>query len=774
MQKARLVAAALTVIAAIAASAGATNAQIPGSGSIFIKVSLWGGDLHPGGEGYGIVEILNNDTVPIHVLSVGIIIEGEERFSGLLELEKPREIINGTVDSFNVSLSPPPTAPSGRVKASVVLTYMRETPFGMAGPYKIIRDVGLLKLASYRTFKFNIMDYWRLNPVPNVTVIFERSITKTEIRVASSNGTVFVNRLGDGAYTITVIYDSPYSGERITIHYPRTYSLLDLALLGSIRTFVYDVVVNVFDLNGRRLNASALLGWAYKEAVDGRVVFHNVPRGEYNLTLFWRGVEVFRTSVEVSEPFLYQAPGAEFSAKADVGDLALRIVNVDQRELEKKVRLELLGSGIAEQENATGRAVFTLLPRGEYRISAYMINDYLGEEVKVGETTLRIPENNGENNLTVAVFDGRLIFVDKDGERLNVHQVIFAGRNYTLDGGVLRLAAITSGEYMVKASWLGVKVFNKNITLSPANREIEITLEVYDTVFKVSTLDGKPLEDGVLILALRNATVFRAGIENGTAQLENIPAARYVINITLRGETVYYGESIIAESEKSIIANASLFSVVFVDQAGRPVSGVVVRSAGLEGVSSADGRAVLGVVPVGDYRLVAAYRNITVASLNVSVGTEPLKLVMPLYQLEVVVVSELGLPLDADMALLREGVQIDRAAGSSALFQSLPEGDYVLRLTRGARQVEVGVRVPENSMTRITFPLALEIGGIALSAQELFIILLPIVLAVIGFLAFLAVRYAVRGATRRRPPPKKPRRGRPPSQPRAIREELRL
>ncbi len=764
MQRAKLVATALTVVAAIAALAGVASAQIPGSGSIFIRVSLWGGDLHPGGEGYAIVEIFNNDTAPIHVLSVGIIIEGGEKFSGRLELEEPRVIINGTIDSFNVSLSPPPTAPSGRAKATVVLEYMRETPFGIAGPYKILRDVGLLKLASYRTFKFNVMDYWRLNPVPNVTVIFERSTPKTEIRITSSNGTVFVNRLGDGAYTITVIYDSPYSGERITIHYPRTYSLLDLALLGSIRTFVYDVVVDVFDLNERRLNATVLLGRAYQEAVDGRVVFHNVPRGEYNLTLFWRGVEVFRTSVEVSEPFLYQAPGAEVSAKADVGDLVLRIVDVDQRSLERDVRLELLGEGIAEQKNASGTAVFPLLPRGEYRISAYMINDYLGEEVKVGETTLRIPENNGENNFTVAVFDGKLIFVDKDGERLNVRQVIFAGRNYTLDDGELRLAAITSGEYMVEASWLGVKVFNESITLSPENREIEIVLEVYDTTFKVSTLDGKPLEDGVLTLSLRNATVFRAGIENGTARLENIPAARYVINITLRGETVYYEESIIAESERSIIANASLFSVIFVDQAGMPVAGVAVKTAGLEGVSSADGRAVLGVVPVGDYRLVATYRGITVASLNVSVGTEPVKLVIPLYQLEVVVVSELGLPLDVDIALLRGGVLIDSATGSTVLFQSLPEGDYVLRLTRGAKQVEIGVRIPENNMMRITFPLALEIGGIALSAQELFIILLPIVLAVIGFLAFLAVRYAVRGATRRKPsPPKRPRRGRPPS-----------
>jgi hypothetical protein len=91
--------------------------------------------------------------------------------------------------------------------------------------------------------------------------------------------------------------------------------------------------------------------------------------------------------------------------------------------------------------------------------------------------------------------------------------------------------------------------------------------------------------------------------------------------------------------------------------------------------------------------------------------------------------------MDVEVTLSRAGRLIGRSTGSTAAFREIPAGAYSLVATYGPKQVSKQLSLQANQEVVVTMPVALNIGPIYLSLQE---VMLPASL-VIGAIAVVVV-----------------------------------
>ncbi|PUA32632.1 MAG: hypothetical protein B9J98_04050 [Candidatus Terraquivivens tikiterensis] len=688
------------------------------------------GDIHPGGNGEVDLALTNVYGRDVYVYGIELFVEATG-YVGSLSLDRPVRLgVNETKSGLWVPVSLPPMAPTGNVRAYAhVRTSIGDEPNVFT---VTVHDVCCIQSLPYRSFKLEVRDYTGGSAVPYTTVTMKSYSTGMTYTYSSESGVVNVDRLHDDYYEVTVWYRSPYDGRLVNVHSPAPYSLYELASSGMIKTKVFDVQLKARDISGRPLNATAYLGNVEQRLDNGFAVFRNVPYGRYNVSIEHRGVEVFRGNVTVTSPVPPLMVGAYINATAAVGDIILDLRDADGRRTLMEFSARISGMGIHEEKLGRERLCFYALPKGEYDVSVYAYNRYLGKNVTVGHYRVRIPENHGENLLNLSVFDGMIVFKDYSGDAMDIKKAYIEGKEWKVTKGILELPDATEGEYRIEAYWMGIGVFDGAVALTKERRVAEVRLKVYDVAFRLKTMDGSPLSSGTVVVSGDGFEYgARSNVDGGVASFQDMPEAPYNLTVTLWDRKVFSAKVYVRQGEYDITVDAYDVRVRVADQYGKPVEAVEVTLGKTRAVTDKTGVAMLGQVPSGRHQLRATYRGFTLVEREVAVMDKDMYLAVPLYSLRVTVLNELGSPLDADVELSRGFLLVDKKYGSLAEFHNLPEGRYTLKAYRGSKGVEQQISVPGSGDVRVKLPVVAELGGVALGMDDLCTMALPMMAAAV-------------------------------------------
>ncbi|HIQ29003.1 MAG TPA: carboxypeptidase regulatory-like domain-containing protein [Candidatus Caldiarchaeum subterraneum] len=237
------------------------------------------------------------------------------------------------------------------------------------------------------------------------------------------------------------------------------------------------------------------------------------------------------------------------------------------------------------------------------------------------------------------------------------------------------------------------------------------------------------------------------GVElvNGSSVFEDLPDASYVARGYYRGKLVLEAEVERLGGELRLVAAVARLSARVVDQFNNPVEGALVSVEDTQAVSGGDGYAVLGHLPLGEYEAQVEYRGVKAGTVRLNLtGGEAVKITIQLHTLRVEAVDEIGRPLEVSASLYSMGRLIASGSGSAIEFPKLPSGNYQLTLRRGPKEVNKPIALAGDRVETVTFPILLELGGVALSSQEAMLILLPLVAVMLLVIAGLMVREFIR------------------------------
>jgi hypothetical protein len=709
--------------------------------NIVSEITMWQGDIHAGGRGWAMLKLKNLEDGVFNITRLEIWVAGYN--SPISTLDMPSGAVLDRVEKFfNMTVAPPQDSPTGRLKAELRLKATYRQPDGrVLGPLTIISDLGYVMVQSYRTMVVQLLDYWGINRVPNATLVLESSLTGGQyVFKANGSGAVLLQRIPEGAYRVTVLYDSPYTNEKTMVNMLSPV-LADLAANPVIRNKLYEAHVKVKSLSGKPVEAEVHLGNVKQVAEIAQVsdtrseavaVFRNVPRGQYRVEAYWHGVKVFQGSVSVDEPLARPSPGGLLEAKAEVGDIVLHLRDTLGRRLGTNVTVTIQPAG--ETVTASDTAVFTMLPRGEYILSATAYNRLLKKDVEVGRYTFSIPDNHGEHEARLAIFDARVKPVASDGSPAPVEKAVIEGEEFSVAGGYATLYGITAGRYRVSITYMGVAVFDEAVDIS--SPDVEVRLKIHPLKMLVTTRDNEPLASGEVTIEVSGKPT-SLQIKDGKPSQAYLPEGGYPATVRYMGAEVFRGQVSIASSETTITVDVARPVVTVVEQSGAPIPNAEVEVVGLaKAATTADGSAVFQQVPIRSYPYRVLYNGVEAATGTLTPGS-PAKVTILLTRLVVKAVNELGSPLEAEIELVRGGRLVAKHSGAEAVFSNLPSGAYIIRASYGTKSAEKQVVLdkPVNEAS-ITLPVA-AVLGVPLSLAELQTIITPLVAVGVAVAALL-------------------------------------
>ena len=699
--------------------------------NIVAGITMWQGDIHAGGLGWAIIRLKNLESGTFNITELQIWAAGYDK--PVTTIVIPEGFVLGKlVDrDLNITVAPPPDAPVGRLKAELRLRAVFTHDDGTRlGPATVPTDLNYIFIQPYRTFNFTVYDRWGLNNVPRARAVFTDTLTgATFFYEADAEGRIAVKRLPDRAYRLEVFYDSPYDGQTHDV-YSRFEILVDLVRRGVVNTKLFEAHVNVKDLAGRRLNTSVALGDALSSSENGLAVFRNVPRGVYNVRAWWMGVESFEGSVRVDEPLVIGSPGGFLEAVAKVGDIVIL-----PRDWEGK-RLSMTFTARADPFNltASGEEAITLsqLPPGAYEVSVSTYNSLLGRGVEVGRARFNMPDDHGVHELRLRIYDVTITLKASDGGLAPVEVLEFSGLRLKPSAGAVKLYNLTAGKYPVKAHYMGVVVLDEEAVVE--GPEVSLTTGIFPLRLVLKTVEGEPLEDGLATVKV-GAREVASRVKDGEAELGYLPRGTYALSVSLADEEVYASEVDVSKSPVEVSVGAGRPYVKVSDQGGRPLQ-VEVEVAGVGRLAATGGVARFGQVPLRDYPYRVIYMGVEVFSGTLRPG-QPAEVAVRTASLTVRAVNELGSPLDAEISLSRAGKLIGRGLGPTTSFSDIPAGPYTLTVTYGPKQVSSQLRVESDRELTVTVPVALSLGPVHLSIQELS---LPVMLVAVAAAVAVALK----------------------------------
>jgi hypothetical protein len=710
---------------------------------IIASVSMWQGDIHAGGLGWAVIRLKNLEEGKFNITEFQIRVSGYDGPAITYSIPSGFILDRLVEKEVNITVAPRPDIPVGRLKAELLLRTTFTSADGRTiGPLTANTDLDYVYIQPYRTFSLRIVDRWGSNPVSDAAVIMEPTLPGTQATYTfktDNDGYIYLKRIPDGAYLTRILYNSPYDGQ---VHLVKQFFpiLVDLVREGVVTTSLYEAHVAVRDLAGRRLDTEVSLGSVSGRSSDGLAVFKNVPRGIYETVVKWMGVEVFRDMVRVDEPLIVGSPGGYVDAEAAVGDLAVKLLKNDGKPLQVPVRVKL--TPLDREISAVDRAVFEMLPAGSYRISVSYLNPYRGVVEDVGSLVLSIPRDHGEHVIRLSIFDAEVRIVDTEGRTTPIKSLKVGERNIELSGESALLRDITPGPYLFEGSWKNFTVIRQTVNIAP-NTPVVLNAQIYRMNVTITGFDGSQLPEGLIFLDV-GGEVLESRIVNGSAVFDMVPAGKHAMRVIFREKTVFEGFADAGRSV-SVTTDAGSIVLVFRDQRGVPVQGVVVDVQGVgSGRTNADGFAFVGIAPRGEYRYTAKYSGFAVSSGNMQAGQQA-AVQLPLYSAKVEVVNELGSPVEAVIEISRDGVLLKRLTASEALIERMPPGLYVVTATKGAKQsVEQFTLQSEGQVFRVTLPYILELGPVMLSKSDIYTIITPVAVAALGIVSAAALSRAVR------------------------------
>jgi len=258
--------------------------------------------------------------------------------------------------------------------------------------------------------------------------------------------------------------------------------------------------------------------------------------------------------------------------------------------------------------------VFSGVPDGEYELEVRWLGVLVySKKIKVSEPT--------KIDVNTRVYDISIVFLDKSGERVYADYIFRdpAGREFRgefKDGFEAEkipdgLCSITIIDHDT-----GGTLYKSDVQAYKLAESGEITLPIGDMAFKVSWIDGKPLENArIVIIDVETGERFEEYTgPDGKAVLEKARYSNYkiVVYYPYTSMPVYSSEIGFAGQTITVTLRQAVVNVKVVDALGSPVQGAEVSvyyGETLLGRAYTDpsGRAELTVLEKPSYRVVARH-----------------------------------------------------------------------------------------------------------------------------------------------------------------------
>jgi hypothetical protein len=308
-----------------------------------------------------------------------------------------------------------------------------------------------------------------------------------------------------------------------------------------LRVRVLDLTVRVLDYDGEVPLEGALVALqvgGYRDLkttnATGQAVFSNVPYSKANVTVRYKGVEVYGAEVE----YRLEEKSVMIS-KTRVFRVHLNALTGEKSPLPEGRYVIEIGEFRSEGElDEQGRATVRLVPGGNVRVTVY----FKGVLVKQSEE--KVDEQDERLELATKVFTraAEVLYLDLEGNRKGLGGVRVEYRlkgsneliaNVTTDDRGRAVALLPASEYVVVYSYLGVEVSRKEVS-HMARLEEEVELPVYEVSYRVLDVEGSPvgnLTATFLLLQQKGGfkQVLKQHLDPSGAGTAIIPAGKYLV-----------------------------------------------------------------------------------------------------------------------------------------------------------------------------------------------------------------------------------------------------
>ncbi|MEM0481583.1 MAG: Ig-like domain-containing protein [Nitrososphaerota archaeon] len=453
-----------------------------------------------------------------------------ETLSSTITLQKRLEAVDpikyifegensGAILLFTLQFSFPPDLPSQLFETQPTISLTLRYPSGFVYEYRYgplgresewwlwgLRGAayGPFRLSPYRTFSIRITDNEGALTLGGAKLFLKAHVyTYTVTLTADSEGVVQVNRLPDFySYSVSIAYAPPLVGEDITV-YLSSHDAIDLASARMIRTDLYTFRIYPVDQNGKPLlNATVLLqmveepqtgrtAWVQNQSSGGYASFYLLPTGNYSITIFWRGVEVFSSPRYIGyHPTLGFSP-LSFEAETTVSDLIVSAVDMAGNPVGAVFEVEgpTPETSFSNLARIDGVLVIPQQPLATYLVSA--LNESATFNSRVSASSLVKPGEPVKISLPIYSVSLRILSMDErpvpDAE-ITFHTLVFRSDTY----GGLTIPGVPKGAYDLVVRHHDVTVFSGEARIE-GNTVLDIHVQVYDLDLTLLDSDGSPI-----------------------------------------------------------------------------------------------------------------------------------------------------------------------------------------------------------------------------------------------------------------------------------------
>jgi hypothetical protein len=308
-----------------------------------------------------------------------------------------------------------------------------------------------------------------------------------------------------------------------------------------LRVRVLDLTVRVLDYDGEVPLEGALVALqvgGYRDLkttnATGQAVFSNVPYSKANVTVRYKGVEVYGAEVE----YRLEEKSVMIS-KTRVFRVHLNALTGEKSPLPEGRYVIEIGEFRSEGElDEQGRATVRLVPGGIVKVTVYF------KGVLVRQSEEKVDEQDERLELATKVFTraAEVLYLDLEGNRKGLGGVRVEYRlkgsneliaNVTTDDRGRAVALLPASEYVVVYSYLGVEVSRKEVS-HMARLEEEVELPVYEVSYRVLDVEGSPvgnLTATFLLLQQKGGfkQVLKQHLDPSGAGTAIIPAGKYLV-----------------------------------------------------------------------------------------------------------------------------------------------------------------------------------------------------------------------------------------------------
>jgi hypothetical protein len=308
-----------------------------------------------------------------------------------------------------------------------------------------------------------------------------------------------------------------------------------------LRVRVLDLTVRVLDYDGEVPLEGALVALqvgGYRDLkttnATGQAVFSNVPYSKANVTVRYKGVDVYGAEVE----YRLEEKSVLIS-KTRVFRVHLNALTGEKSPLPGGRYVLEIGEFRSEGElDEQGRATVRLVPGGIVKVTVYF------KGVLVRQSEEKVDEQDERLELATRVFTraAEVLYLDLEGNRKGLGGVRVEYRlkgsneliaNVTTDDRGRAVALLPASEYVVVYSYLGVEVSRKEVS-HMARLEEEVELPVYEVSYRVLDVEGSPvgnLTATFLLLQQKGGfkQVLKQHLDPSGAGTAIIPAGKYLV-----------------------------------------------------------------------------------------------------------------------------------------------------------------------------------------------------------------------------------------------------